>query len=726
MPLSPDQISGLHARFPHFDAERAAPLFHSDQSGRADVAKKHETTTWPAVLMKNGVQWFYDREQRHPKHKSWAPAGGKTLLSDDPQLSGPAFTIVEGEADAVALLSVGMPGVVCIGGTDQAAEFGRHFKGKTLYVLFDGDDAGRAGARAFALAALSAGALRVNVGALPEGEDPESFTAKQPTPQAAAAAITKMLGNSEPVGARELREAQRDADAEAGFKVVPTWAARVQVAGQTTPTLIVSVLDSGMERPELAVYGPLTFGGDAIAAPVYPGMEKESLLCSGVALISGASVGWRRFSEGFRIGERQTVYEPAGCRDDLASLFREGTFILPPFPAEAPPDPEQLVERLGDYFARWLHATPETYHVLAAYVLACWRLEDARFAKAPFLRFHGRSGSGKSTGVLLAHHVAPFSLYAAGTSDNLHRIVEAFGEFTLAWDEFNPQNLSRDGARKLVNTLNLSQNRAARELRVEKGRGKDAPLEVRAFRLFGPKVFSGYLPGEDDGLRRRTIGVDMDAAGKAPREKRFSQLPAAALSEAMALRGDLLAWRAAELHRGEVDSATDETHAALLDAGVENLLDCYWPLLYALPAEAAGTRRVVLEHALAAEAAWAGGRTARPSAFLLEALADCFRSTPLSTPGGSPVVRVEDLVTPLRERFDMRWDAEQIAVALRNLGAVVKRPYLAPPNGGKAVKTSRLSIVLAENAETLSRLMDEHGIEWDPALRVSPPPYAGL
>lgn len=84
---------------------------------------------------------------------------------------------------------------------------------------------------------------------------------------------------------------------------------------------------------------------------------------------------------------------------------------------------------------------------------------------------------------------------------------------------------------------------------------------------------------------------------------------------------------------------------------------------------------------------------------------------------------MEDLVTPLRERFDLRWDAELIARELRALGLAVKRPWLAGQQGGKAVRAARLSVVLGDNAETLERQTVEHGLECHvPAQVVSAAP----
>jgi len=97
--------------------------------------------------------------------------------------------LVEGYLDLMALAQAGFTNSVATCGTafteDQARAL--HRSCRTLYVLFDGDRAGRKAAVKAAAQALTAG-LEPHVALLPDGEDPDSFLGARD-----AAALTEIL-----------------------------------------------------------------------------------------------------------------------------------------------------------------------------------------------------------------------------------------------------------------------------------------------------------------------------------------------------------------------------------------------------------------------------------------------------------------------------------------------------------------------------------------------------
>lgn len=691
--LNSQQLEGLRARFPHFNEARCSPLLHLDQDGKATVGGRE----YPAVLLRNGCRLLYDRKNR-PKQKTLAPHGERALLATDATLAGEEWVLVEGEGDLLALASIGCRRVACLGGTEQVRRHAPKFRGKRVVLLFDADDAGRRGARAFALAALQCGATSVAIAELPEGQDPESLSAAEPTPDDALAKVQEVLGKAKALTQDEVRRQQSEQDEKDGFRLVPTW------VGREGDALLVTVWEPDMERTELAVYGPLDFGEDAASAGPYPGKEPEPE--------PELRLGWRLLEEGLRLPERKAVLQPGG-RDDLLELVREGSLTVPPRPPKSTPTPEELWGAVHDYLAEWLHATDVNYHVLTAYVHACWALEDAQFQKAPFLRIHGASNSGKTRTVELVHSLGNMSLYASMSPSNVHRVVESFREFTMCWDEFNPENMPREEAKALVNTMNYSQNRQSRVLRMIPGAKKGSDMQVKAFRVFGPKVFCGYLDSEDDGFRRRTVEVNMDALETpVPTAKLFSQLPPRAMERARELRGQLLQWRVANLDRGPVDPETDHAHRFLVGERVTGMLDAYWPLFWVLPSGAEQAQASLLSHAKAAEGRWKANRHTKAEAFILEAVSEALRAGSVFRSDHHPAVGVQELLDHCRE--GLPWlDLRKLSKILKELGVHPKRVRLYSRSGEKCI--ARRSAVVLDDAgmRAFGEAAKAHGVEWD-------------
>lgn len=699
MSLLDEQRDALAARFRHFDADSAAELFHPDQTGRA----KFKDQPHPAVTMRNGVQWFYDRTNRPAKLKAMAPPGSSSRppLTDDPRMAEPWHVVVEGEGDAVALASVGHRGIFCTGGTDYAAQQAKLFAGRRVWLLFDSDDAGARGARAFALAATNAGAEQVHVAKLPEGTDPEEWLGTFETRDAALAALHKVLGDAEQVGRDDLLAAQEEADARDGFETEKVMNA---VDGEN---LIVTIWEPGWDEPQLAVYGPSDFGAaaDEPAPSPYPGREPPQQ-----SEQSSVVRGWRVL-DALRVADQKRVYRPR-VDDGMDELVKLGTVMVPPTPAEAV-DHGELWDRVRAFFERWLAAADDDYDVLTAYTFVGWRLEDAGFGKVPFLRIWGASSSGKTRTVELMHMVSCYGLYASLTSSNLHRVVQSLGSFTLLWDEFNPENMSRDGARDLVNMLNLSQTRISRAIRMVPG-GKGEDMKIGTFKLFGPKVFCGYLPTEDDGFRRRTIEINMSRVSHVPDSKRFATLPREAEEEARECRAGLLAWRAEQLARGLVDAAGDATHDELVGRGVHAMLDTFWPLLYVAPPDRPEVRAALMERAERAERSFKRSRYVKAEAYVLEALAEMLRSgTFFMTSERAPVVTMTSLVEATDEH--QRMDLQRMTSVLREMDISISRPRVYARGDGASYIGRRSGVVVDDNnIGRIEAACKMHGVPIDP------------
>lgn len=700
--LLPEQVSGLAARFRHFDLEAAAALFHPDQTGTSEVKGRE----YPAVLMRNGVRWHYNRDRR-PDQKSMAPPGPRTLLTDDPALGLDWHVVVEGEADAVAVASLGQRGVACVGGTSQAEALAPLFGRKKLYLLFDGDDPGRQGARQFAMHAMNAGA-DVYVARLPEGLDPEEWLNTFDSREQALGELQRLLGSAERVTADEIRQAQHEQDEADGFETRTAWTERL---GQS---LLVTVFEPDWDLPRLAVYGPSNVGEPVGHVP-YPGQPADEDEATGVAR------GWRIMDEGLRMPDARVTFRPGG-RDGMLDLVQEGSLIVPPQPFRGTVDSTQLWDEVVEFFSTWLYAPAEDHHLLTAFVFACWRLEDAKFQKAPFLRIHGASNSGKTRTIELVHMVGNFSMYATLTPNNVHRVVESFREFTLCWDEFNMENMSQDARKELVNIMNLSQARQSRALRMSPGQGPGADMIVRAYRLFGPKVFAGYLDSEDDGFRRRTIEIDLGKVQNVPEGFRWPQLPKRAHEDARTLRGRLLAWRVQQLERGAVDPEQDPAVSDLRDLKITGMTDAYWPLFHVLPPGHAEARSHLSNAVVRAEATWGENKAVKAEAFVLEHVGEMLRRSAFRwySEGGTTLL-LSDLHAHIQDAIGWA-DVRRVGAILRQLGLKLSRDHRVTDADGNRGPRSLALVLTEQNWEQLNRAAKAHGVILPPEAQVRSAP----
>ncbi|MCI0673979.1 MAG: toprim domain-containing protein, partial [Myxococcaceae bacterium] len=186
--LTAEQVAVLAGRFPFFDLARCSPVL-ADSQPQGGLVEVRGQGTFPAVELRNGATWFPSKLQR-PVNKAGAPLkvrapkGVRPILLDTPEPG--ELVVVEGEGALLALLSIGMRGVACAGGTNGIGSKGADgrrvrastFAGKDVRVFFDADEEGRKGASTIARLLLESGAARVAVVHPPlEGHDPEDWLA---------------------------------------------------------------------------------------------------------------------------------------------------------------------------------------------------------------------------------------------------------------------------------------------------------------------------------------------------------------------------------------------------------------------------------------------------------------------------------------------------------------------------------------------------------------------
>ncbi|MCI0669766.1 MAG: hypothetical protein L0Y64_04850 [Myxococcaceae bacterium] len=375
---------------------------------------------------------------------------------------------------------------------------------------------------------------------------------------------------------------------------------------------------------------------------------------------------------------------------DVLDLVKSHQLVLPPAPSTAEDSSEALWRDLRAFMQQWVALAPEFFDVIVAYVLLTYRLEDASFPYVPYLRFHGKPESGKGRALEVVRELAWRGLQSKPTANNLHRVVQYFGDVTLVVDEFHlDRGMGREAQETLIDTLNLGYHRSDGMLRVDDHRGQKI---VRNFRLFGPKVFAGYGCDEHEALARRTVSIEM---GKVDVPDAMDA-PALALdfyAAAEALRARLLAWRGRKLSLGMPDPRSARASALRQRAG-RGVAQVFWPLAEMVPEGMESELEAIYRCAEARRADTRQVREVTPEGAALEALANLWQRGAAHESS----ILTEDVAAEV--------DGEPVSTGrmLRKLGLVHHRVR---------AKGGRKGAFLVSAADpVLQAVMDHYGVAW--------------
>lgn len=702
----------LRARFQHLNLGKCGALFHVDQPDDGLYLYSGDGKKYPAVLMRNGAWWFYDRDDR-PKRppekgggplKTKAPSGTRRLLFDT--LEPAELLVVEGEGHAVACCSAGLKGVVVAGGVNtllvnrpQAREHRRQvFQGKSARLLFDPDEAGKAAVAKAARSLLDAGAVRVAIvmpEALPDtwgpGMDVEDWLGSFASPEAATVALMQLLGGTTWDDAKDPEDGAKDYE-------VHVQSERLPLKGDPDPVLVVMVYDEEERKPSLAVFGPEDLGRDAALT------EQQQRALGEYGDVERADRRARAWCvmDTWRCGH--TVYQP-DASPAVMKYLEHRTLVLPSPPHEGADTSEQLWHDARAFMRRWVELDEPLYDVLVAYVLLTYRLQDAQFEIIPYLRFYGPPATGKGRALDVMRVLCWRSFSSQPTADNIHRLVEYFGDITLIFDEFHlDRGLSKDAQDKLVDTLNLGNKRGQGKIRVEKDpRGN---LMLKHHDLFGLKVFAGYGHDEHESLARRTLNVEMRPR-EVPESMSLFQLPQEFYQQAAALRARLLTWRGRKLHLGTPDSASPRAKLLLRKVGAATG-QVFWPLLEMVPASMEAELANLMDCAMGRKAGTQAAREVSEEAYLLDAVTQLWDEGRVHRlEDGTWFLTTEDIY----ERAVQRAAVQQNMVAkrLQALGLTHSRHRVDTHAG---IKAKRGGVVLNENDAKLVQVFGRYGLEW--------------
>ncbi len=702
--------AGLLARFKHLNLEKCGTLFHVDQP--EDGLFTVDGSKYPGVRMRNGAKWFYVKDQRPLNKqgqplKSKAPKGTRRMLYDTVE---PAELLaVEGEGHALACCSIGLKGVVCVGGVNtlltnkpDAREHRRQvFQGKSVRLLFDPDEAGQAAVTKAARSLLEAGAVRVAIvmpEALPEswlrGMDVEDWLASFDTPEAATVDLMQLLGATNWDDAKDPDDEDKDHE-------VAVQSERLFTVGEAHPVLVVMVYDEDERKASLAVFGPEDIGRDGELTEHQQKVLNDYPDRNATEDADRRARAWR-VMDTWRCGH--THYMP-DTSQAVMKYLENRTLVLPSPPHEGADTSELLWQDLRAFMQRWVLMDTEQYDVLVAYTLLTYRLQDAHFNAIPYLRFYGPPATGKGRALDVMQVVCWRSFSSQPTADNIHRLVEYFGDITLIFDEFHlDRGLSKDAQDKLIDTLALGNKRGQGKIRVEKdARGN---LVLKHFDLFGLKVFAGYGHDEHESLARRTVNVEMRQR-KVPESMSLFALPPEFYKEAAALRGRLLSWRGRKLELGMPDPGSSRAKWLLREVGPDTG-QVFWPLLEMVP----GTMKAELENLMAcAMGRKAGTQAAREvseESYLLDAVTQLWdEGEAHRLEDGTWFMTTEDIY----ERAVQRAAVQQNTVAkrLQALGLTHGRHRVDTHAG---IKAKRGGVVLRPGDANLKQVFNRYGLEW--------------
>lgn len=599
------QRAWVAERFAFFDEERCAGLFHDDQP--TDSMARYKGTDYPSVLMVNGVKWLLRGDARPVRDglpiKTLAPKGVRPLLYDT--IEPEELVLVEGEGHLIACVSVGLDGVVTAGGVGafksqkpEAMKVRDAVRGKSVRVLFDPDEHGRKNAPQVARAMLHSGAIRVACVFPPGEDDVEDWLGTFQTSTQALAALHTLLGSVDWATPEELKET----------KPVALQVARIRHEGDDVPTLAVMVYDDSVRKASVAVFGPKEEEQHAAAKAGYPAPVKRS-----------AERVWQLHDEWTHGG---VTYVP-DMNEETQKALDEDMLVLPPPPIEKIETSEGLWDDLKQFYQTWFAVEPIYYDVLAAYCFLTYRLNDARFMNVGYLRFVGESTTGKGRALDVMRYTCWRSYKARPGSGNLHRVVDYYGEFSLAIDEFHPEQVSSSQqVKELIDVLNMGFNRSSPVVKMDKQR--DGRMTPHLYTVFGPKFFGSYHADEDAAFARRCIVVPTGRV-VVPEAMKSGQFPPAAISTARELRARLLSWRGRKLVLGLPDPQGPMYRRVVEIGGLETA-DTFWPLAEMVPGSRPKALANLLEIARGRRVATRESRHTTQEAYLLDIFASLWLS----------------------------------------------------------------------------------------------------
>jgi hypothetical protein len=373
-------------------------------------------------------------------------------------------------------------------------------------------------------------------------------------------------------------------------------------------------------------------------------------------------------------GEQLVPYSPDN------NLIRNEVVLLPTAPEEYGSKAELLTD-IRSFIRTYLDIGPEFENIVAHYVLFSW-LYDA-FNEAPYLRFQGDFGTGKTRALLIVGSICykPFFASGASTVSPLFHILDAF-RGTLILDEADFR--FSDEKAEIVKIFNNGNVKGVPVLRTIVNRSRE--FDPRAFHVFGPKIVAMRGSYHDRALESRFL---TEVMGSAPLKRGVPiNLTDQVKGEARSLRNKLLLYRFRTFGRVEIK---DELSAGFAPR-VRQILT---PLLSIV--EDRRVRAGILGYAARSHEALIAERGLSTEAQLLEVIRT------VATESSASVVSIGELA----ERFSTLHAAEyEHPITPRWIGSILRRRLHLSP-----YKSNGRYVLAVGDGARLSVLYRRYGIE---------------
>ena len=216
---------------------------------------------------------------------------------------------------------------------------------------------------------------------------------------------------------------------------------------------------------------------------------------------------------------------------NIDSLVASGCVLLPSEVGHFE-SVEALAREVRAFIHKYVDMPDEWTEITAYYVLFSWVYEAS--TALPYLRFLGSTDTGKSRGLRTVGSLCYRPIFAGGavTPAPIFRAIERH-HGTLILDEADFRQ--SDAKAEVIKILNMGYQSGFPVLRTE---GDN--YEVRAYRVFGPKIIATRFRFQDPALENRCLTVRM---GQTRRRDLPLNLPTSFDEDARLLRNKLLTYR---------------------------------------------------------------------------------------------------------------------------------------------------------------------------------------
>lgn len=197
---------------------------------------------------------------------------------------------------------------------------------------------------------------------------------------------------------------------------------------------------------------------------------------------------------------------------------------------------KKLIEEIQTFIHKYLSVSLFFEKIASYYVLFSWIHDD--FSELPYLRGLGDYGTGKSRLLQVVGSICYTPIFASGatTVSPIFRILNDFkGTLILDEADFKVSDTTAD----IIKILNSGFMKRSPVIRSESANGKS--FDVKAFKVFGPKIIATRHLYKDTALESRMITEDMNM--NFPREDVQFNIPDYFWDEALEFRNKLLMFR---------------------------------------------------------------------------------------------------------------------------------------------------------------------------------------